>query len=193
MYKHLLFIVSFLLISCHSNPKDYTGIWVDKQNENKIITINKKGDFYLIENEKEKFVAQIIDGLLEISASSSLKAHINKNDELIIKNEKYIRIERSKIYRIAKFVRCEKMDMKYLYFEGIKGVFEADEMRNQYSKYKLCVKDSHNNWNANPKYVGKKFIIKWDTLKPKVNDSTKLLKTSKIRMRITYLKLVNEK
>lgn len=96
MKKIIFIITSFIFISCGVDHADFSGKWVEKKQENEMVTISKNGKNYLVEIEDKKFPAQVKDELLEISTQIPVKATIDDNDHLIIAGDEYIRIENSK-------------------------------------------------------------------------------------------------
>lgn len=91
----LLVFSTILLASCGIDHTDFSGDWIEKENENDRMIIKKNGDNYLVENRGKKYAAQIKDGLLEISSELPIKATIDENDNLIVSGEEYIRVEKS--------------------------------------------------------------------------------------------------
>lgn len=190
MKKLFLLFIPLMLLSCGTDLTDFSGFWVEKERENDRVIIKKNGDNYIVENNGKKYPAQIKDGLLEVSAELPIKATIDENDILIIGGKEYIRIEKSKTYKFAKFNDCSFGDLMHITFDGISEDFGDASYYNKYGKYDLCIEDSEGNTIANPEYVGKEFIIKWDMKKIKVANPIKPWETSwGKRPRITYLKM----
>jgi hypothetical protein len=119
-----------------------------------------------------------------------IKATIDENDILIIGGKEYVRIEKSKTYKFAKFEDCSFVDAFHITFKDLNEDFGANHRNNRYGDYKLCIDDTDGNPIPNPKYVGKEFIIRWDMKKVKVADPIDPWKTFWVEApRITYLKL----
>ena len=161
-----------LFYSCSSEGDKYLGFWVDKSNEEKVLYITEQQENYLVDFYGDTRVpARLNEGMLDISIfNKTVSALIDENDVMVLSNagkdNEYIRLDKSKNFQIVEFRDCVIQsidnngdDLKII-FTDLKP-FPVKSKRLSNMDIQLCIQDASGTILSNPKYQGKKFVIRW--------------------------------
>lgn len=167
----LLILALTVLSSCSSKGDEYLGFWVDKNKEEKVLYITEQQGNYLVDFYGETRVpASLNEGMLDISIfNKTVSALIDENDIMVLSNagsdNEYIRLDKSNNFQIVEFRDCQMQpidnnrdDIK-ITFNNLEP-FPAKSKRIKRMGIPLCIEDTSGNIISNPKYQGKKFIIR---------------------------------
>lgn len=161
-----------LLSSCSSKGDEYLGFWVDKNKEEKVLYITEQQGNYLVDFYGETRVpARLNEGMLDISIfNKTVSALIDENDVMVLSNagsdNEYIRLDKSNNFQIVEFRDCEmkpidnNRDDVNIIFNNLEP-FPTKSKRIKKMGVPLCIEDSNGSIISNPKYQGKKFVIRW--------------------------------
>jgi len=162
--KYLYIILSLVLLTSCGKEIDFTGKWVNENNNNWNLSIVKNGDFYLIKegNKKTEMKAVLKGDNLEILLDDiSMMASINSKDKLILKSDE----GNSTYIRYSEFAKGESKRSTERAKKDIKK--SLNELARIYTK--------RNNLSE---YFVEKMKDKNELNKTEYNDFQKIFKTS---------------